>query len=188
MIYNYKSDEIVQDIITDDLSPVIEDIETEFTKLRRGEHICIFAPSYIARDILSNLLENLDDVFVHSESHNELLYSDKNDICLTLSYDDCIFIENARWDDKYLTRCNGAMNYVYDNFKKSDIDKMSLDENPILVFGLKEEPVEKIIRSHDKNGYHVTIKNVTTPRAITYDKYIWLCIGRKEEINCPKRV
>lgn len=157
MIYDYKSDETVQDIITDDLCPIIEDIESEFVKLRRGEHICIFAPSKAAKEILGNILEDLEDVFVHSDSHNGLLYDDKNRVCFTIGYDGMIFIEPAECEKGLMTSCDGVMNYVHDSFTKKELDKMLEDENPILVFGLKEEDLvstknESVTLSKGKDG------------------------------------
>lgn len=142
MIYDYKSDEIVQDCIVEDLSPIIEDIETEYEKLRRDECIGIYAPSSIVKEILCSLLEYSDDTFIEESEKLQLFLNNKNSILLTVFYDGELFIEDA-YNGKLLVSCEGVINYIHDSFKKSEIDEFAKDESPVLVFGFKEEPIEK---------------------------------------------
>lgn len=143
MIYNYRSDEIVQDVILECFCPLIEDISDEYSTLRRYENLSIYAPSYIAREIIGKILDKIDDVWVHEESRSELLYKDDNEVIITIASDGMIFIENARTENGKL-KCNHdyALTYVYDGFTKEDVDVLSENEDSILVFGFDEDAFE----------------------------------------------
>lgn len=139
MIYNYKSDETVQDIILECFCPLVEDIADEFSTLRRYENLSIYAPSYVAREILGRLLEEIEDVWVHAESENELLYKDENWVVITIGHDGMIFVESARGESGQLKDNDDcALTYVYDGFGKNDIDVLSASGESILVFGFEE--------------------------------------------------
>lgn len=143
MIYDYKSDETVQDIILECYCPLIEDIANEYSTLRRYENLSIYAPSYIAREILGRILDEIDDVWVHEESRSELLYKNDNEVIVTIAGDGMIFVENARGENGKL-KCNYdcALTYVYDGFTKEDVDALSENDDSILVFGFDEDVFE----------------------------------------------
>ena len=58
MFYNFKSDELIQDLYIECLCPIISDVEDEYYNLHRYETLAIYAPSYIAKEILGRILEN----------------------------------------------------------------------------------------------------------------------------------
>lgn len=137
MIYNHKSEDIIQDIVTENIYPIIDDIKEEYMRLRRDETLNVYVPGDIAREILSELLENLDDVFVHSESDNQLLYNDKNNVLITLAYDGMIFVEDAYYEND-LKPANAEMNYIHDSFSFKEVKRFASDGYPILVFGTND--------------------------------------------------
>lgn len=139
MIYDYKSDETVQDVILECFCPLIEDIVDEYSTLRRYENLIIYAPSYIAREIVGRILEEVDDLWVNADSENELLYKDYNEVIITIARDGMIFIESARGENGQL-KDNGdcSLTYVYDGFEKKDVDKLADSGESILIFGFNE--------------------------------------------------
>lgn len=139
MFYNYKDKEIVQDVVTKCLCSIVDDIVDEYVHLRKYEFLSVYAPSGIVGIIVSELMDNIDDVFIHEESENSLLYNRKNKVLLTLSYDGMIFIEDVYSNNKTLKRSDGVLNYVYDSFSAKEVSRLSEDENPILVFGFEED-------------------------------------------------
>lgn len=143
MIYDYKSDELVQDTILECFCPLIEDLADEFSTLRRYNELSIYAPSYVAREILSRMLDEIDEVWVHADSHNELLYKDDNEVLITIGYDGMIFVEEARIDGVLIGNEDCSLTYIYDGFSKKDIDELSKSGESILVFGFEEEEIEE---------------------------------------------
>ena len=143
MIYNHKSDELVQDTILECFCPLIEDLADEFSTLRRYNELSIYAPSYVAREILSRMLDEIDEVWVHADSHNELLYKDDNEVLITIGYDGMIFVEEARIDGVLIGNEDCSLTYIYDGFSKKDIDELSKSGESILVFGFEEEEIEE---------------------------------------------
>ena len=159
MIYDYKSDELVQDTILECYCPLIEDIADEFSTLRRYENLSIYTPSYVAREILARMLDEIDEVWVHAESENELLYKDDNEVVITIGHDGMIFVESARGESGQLMGNDDcSLTYVYDGFGKKDIDVLSASGESILVFGFEEEEIEEtdedtlVEYSEDKDG------------------------------------
>ena len=140
MFYDHKSDEIVQDIITECFCPVLDDIEDEYSNLRRGEFLTIYVPSYVASELLLRILDELEDVWMDEESHTELLTQDNADVLITIAYDGMVFVESARDDNRKLI-CNedSVLDYVYDSFSNKDIEWLFSKDKSILVFGLEDE-------------------------------------------------
>ena len=60
MIYDYKSDELTQEVYIECICPIVDDIIDEYSTLRRYENLSIYAPSYIAREILGRLLDEIE--------------------------------------------------------------------------------------------------------------------------------
>lgn len=174
MIYNYRSDETVQDVILECFCPLIEDISDEYSTLRRYENLSIYAPSYIAREILCRILNAIDDVWIHEESRSELLYKDDNEVIITIASDGMIFVENARGENSQL-KCNYdcALTYVYDGFTKEDVNALSDNEDSILIFGFEEDDFEddkdEDEESETEHTYTVNGKQVDKE---TFDKYV----------------
>lgn len=144
MVYNYKSDEVVQDIIFSGYDTLISDISDEFSHLHRYDDITIYAPSNVAREIVGRILDKIDGTFIHAESENYRLYND-DEVLISICSDGMIFVEEARWDDDELKRNDDCtLTYVYDSFTKKDIDELSESGDSILVFGFKDEENEDI--------------------------------------------
>ena len=142
MIYDYKSEENVQDVILECVCPLIEDIADEFDMLRRYDALHLYLPSWLAREIVGRILDEIEGLWVHEEAHTELLCKDDNEVIITIAYDGMVFIEEARGISGQLKDGDGVVNYVYDGFKQKDIEKLTSDECPVLVFGFEEEEIE----------------------------------------------
>ena len=155
MIYNHKSEENVQDVILECVCPLIEDIADEFDMLRRYDALHLYLPSWLAREIVGRILDEIDGLWVHEEAHTELLCKDDNEVIITIAYDGMVFIEEARGTKGQLKDGDGVVNYVYDGFKQKDIEKLTSDECPVLVFGFEEDEIENDILveySEDTDG------------------------------------
>ena len=148
MIYNFKSENLMQDVVNPCLCPIIDDIEDEFYNLHRFDSLAIYAPSCIAREILCRLLkvEDIDeneireDFWFHEESDNFLLWSaDDTEVIVTIGYDGMIWVEYARLDDGHIKVSEATLSYVYDEFSQRDVLDIIDDENSVLVFGFEDE-------------------------------------------------
>lgn len=157
MIYDYKSEKTVQDVILGCYCPLISDIADEYSTLRRNDMLLVYAPSYVAKEIIGRILEEIDNVWIHEDSNVELLNKDSNEVIITLARDGMIYIEDARSDFGTLVGLEGSvLSYVYDGFSKKDIDLLSSDGDSILVFGFEEDEIEDVDTlveySDDKDG------------------------------------
>ena len=156
MIYNHKSEENAQDVILECTCPLIEDIADEFDMLHRYDALHLYLPSWLAREIVGRILDEIDGLWVHEEAHTELLCNDDNEVIITIAYDGMIFIEEARGTKGQLKDGDGVINYVYDGFKQKDIEKLISDDCPVLVFGFEEDEIEDedtlVEYSDDKYG------------------------------------
>ena len=156
MIYNHKSEENVQDVILECICPLINDIADEFDMLRRYDALHLYLPSWLAREIVGRILDEIEGLWVHEEAHTELLCNDDNEVIITIAYDGMVFIEEARGANGQLKDGDGVVNYVYDGFKQKDIEKLVSDDCPILIFGFEEEKNEDedtlVEYSDDKDG------------------------------------
>ena len=139
MFYDHKSDEIVQDIITECFCPVLDDIDDEYSNLRRGEFLSVYAPSYVASELLLRILDELEDVWMDEESHTELLTQNNTDVLITIAYDGMVFVESARGKNGKLIYSESVLSYVYDSFSSKDVEWLASEGESILVFGLEDE-------------------------------------------------
>jgi hypothetical protein len=142
MLYDYKSEDYVQDIILDSYNELADDIFQEYNALRRNQELSMYAPAYVARQILGILLDDYyEDFYVDDESECHLLHDDENEVLITIADDGRLFIEETRGYDGKLISSDGfsALNYIHDSFKKKDIDYLALEEDSILVFGFEDE-------------------------------------------------
>lgn len=166
MIYDYKSDELVQDTILECYCPLVEDIADEFSTLRRYENISIYVPSYIAREILACILDEIDEVWVDVDSENELLYKDENEVVITIAYDGMVFIEDARCDGLIKSNEDCCLTYFYDGLGQKDLNALEENAESILVFGFKDDDCEGCksddteLATTDKSQYYVNGKEV----------------------------
>lgn len=164
MIYDYKSDELTQEVLVACICPIVDDIVDEYSTLRRYENLSIYAPSYIAREIIGRLLDEIEDLWVDADSENELLYKDDNEVVITIAYDGMVFVEGARGNGGVIkSNEDCSLTYIYDGFSKKDIDVLSASGESILIFGFEEEEIENTdvdITSTDGN-YFVNGEKVT---------------------------
>ena len=135
------------------MCPIISDIEDEYYNLHRYETLAIYAPSYIAKEILGRILENdkendEPEFWVHEDSDVFLLYNDYEEVVITIGYDGMISVESARTNDGRILRSESVLSYVYDEFPQKDVKKISNNEFSVLVFGFKDECED--IESYDK--------------------------------------
>jgi hypothetical protein len=142
MIYDYKSDELTQEVYIQCICPLCEDIIDEYSTLRRYENLSIYAPSYIAREIIGRLLEEVDDLWVHTDSDISLIYADGNDLVVTIACDGMIFIESAKNNDVIKSNEDCCLTYFYDGLGQKDLNALEENAESILVFGFEEDDCE----------------------------------------------
>ena len=139
MIYDYKSKSTVQDVILDSIEKLTYDIEDEFASLRRYQYLLIYSPAFLAREIIGEILDDEDDVWVNEDAHFELLHDDENEVIVSLGHDGMIFIESARSRSGELKISDfSALTYVYDGFSKKDVDYLASEGDSVLVFGFDD--------------------------------------------------
>ena len=160
MIYDYKSKSTVQDVILDSIDKLTHDIEDEFASLRRYQYLLIYSPAFLAREIIGEILDDEDDVWVNEDAHFELLHDDENEVIVSLGHDGMIFIESARSRSGELKISDfSALTYVYDGFSKKDVDYLSSEGDSVLVFGFDDDDEE------------YTVDGIKTTKE-EFDKYV----------------
>ena len=168
MIYDYKSEKLTQEAYITCICPIIDDIIDEYSTLRRYNNLSIYAPSYIAREILGRLLDEIEDLWVDTDSENELLYDNNNDVVITIAYDGMVFVEEAKDPDNGIIKSNedSCLTYFYDGLCQKDLDALEENAESILVFGFEDDDCEGC-KSEDtelatagKTRYYVNGKEV----------------------------
>ena len=142
MIYDYKSDELTQEVYVTCIIPIVDDIIDEYFTLRRYENLSIYVPSYIAREIIGRLLEEVDDLWVHTGSDISLIYADGNDLVVTIACDGMIFIESAKNNDVIKSNEDCCLTYFYDGLGQKDLNALEENAESILVFGFEDDDCE----------------------------------------------
>ena len=122
MIYDYKSEELIQEVYIQCICPLCDDIINEYSTLRRYENLSIYAPSYTAREILGRLLDEIEDLWVDADSENELLYKDNNEVLITIAYDGMVFVEEAKVNGVIKSNEDCSLTYFYDGLGQKDLD------------------------------------------------------------------
>lgn len=150
MLYDYKSEEVTQEVFVRCLCPIVDDLIDEYSTLRRYDNISIYAPSYITREILGRLLDEIEDLWVHADSENELLYKDENEVVITIAYDGMVFVEEARVDGVIKSNEDSCLTYFYDGLGKKDLDILEVNGESILLFGFEDDDCEGC-KSEDEN-------------------------------------
>ena len=144
MLYDYKSKSTVQDVILDSIDKLTYDIEDEFASLRRYQYLLIYSPAFLAREIIGEILDDEDDVWVNEDAHFELLHDDDNEVIVSLGHDGMIFIEEARSRSGELKISDfSALTYVYDGFSKKDVDYLTSEGDSVLVFGFDDDVLDE---------------------------------------------
>ena len=142
MIYDYKSDELTQEVYIQCICPIVDDIIDEYSTLRRYENLSIYVPSYIAREILGRLLDEIEDLWVDADSENELLYKDENEVVVTIAYDGMVFVEEAKVNGIVKSNEDCSLTYFYDGLGQKDLSVLEENAESILVFGFEEDTCE----------------------------------------------
>lgn len=139
MLYDYKSDELIQDVIVECLCPVVADIIDEYSTLRRDEYILMYVPAYLAVEIMNRFLEEVEESYIDSDADIGLLTDDDNEVILTFSADGTVYVEEARGCHHIKDAEGSALAYVYDDFLMDDVKIICNDENSVLVFGFEDD-------------------------------------------------
>ena len=142
MIYDYKSDELTQEIYVTCICTIVDDIIDEYSTLRRYDNLSIYAPTYIVREILGKLLDETDDLWVHKDSDISLIYADGNDLVVTIGYDGMVFIESAKNNDVIKSNEDCCLTYFYDGLGQKDLNALEENAESILVFGFEDDDCE----------------------------------------------
>ena len=142
MIYDYKSDELTQEVYIQCICPIVDDIIDEYSTLRRYENLSIYAQSYVAREILGRLLDEIEDLWVDADSENELLYKDDNEVLVTIAYDGMVFVEEAKVNGIVKSNEDSCLTYFYDGLGQKDLSILEKNAESILVFGFEEDTCE----------------------------------------------
>ena len=142
MIYDYKSEKLTQEAYITCICPIVDDIIDEYSTLRRYNELSIYAPSYIAREILGRLLDEIEDLWVDAYSENELLYKDENEVVITIAYDGMVFVEEARVDGVIKSNEDSCLTYFYDRLGQKDLYTLEENAESILVFGFEDDDCE----------------------------------------------
>lgn len=142
MIYDYKSEKLTQEVYIQCICPLCDDIVDEYSTLRRYENLSIYAPSYIAREILGRLLDEIEDLWVDADSENELLYKDDNEVLVTIACDGMVFVKEARIDGVIKSNEDSCLTYFYDGLGQKDLDALEENTESILVFGFEDDDCE----------------------------------------------
>lgn len=178
MLYDYKSDELTQEVYLECLCPLISDLADEYYTLRRYNHLSIYTPSWLAREIVARLLDEIEDLWVDADSENELLYKNENEVVITIAYDGMVFVEDARYDGVIKSNEDCSLTYFYDGLGQKDLDTLKENAESILVFGFEDDDCEGCksedaeLATTSKTRYYVNGKEV--------GKQIW---GKRTEIN-----
>ena len=142
MIYDYKSDELTQEVYIQCICPLVDDIIDEYSTLRRYDNLSIYAPSHIAREILGVLLDEVDDFWMDTDSENELLYKDGNDVVVTIACDGMVFVEDAKVVGVIKNNEDCCLTYFYDGLGKKDLSALEENAESILLFGFEDDDCE----------------------------------------------
>ena len=170
MIYDYKSDELTQEVYIKCICPLCDDIIDEYSTLRRYENLSIYAPSYIAREILGRLLDEIEDLWLNDDSEVGLLSDTDNDVVITIGFDGSVFVEDAKIDSIIKSNADSCLTYFYDELNKKDLDALEENAESILVFGFEEDNCEcctdkdenaELSTTSSKTQYYVNGKEVS---------------------------
>ena len=167
MIYDYKSEELTQEAYITCICPLCDDIINEYSTLRRYENLSIYAPSYIAREILGRLLDEIEDLWVDADSENELLYKDNNEVLVTIAYDGMVFVEETKVNGVIKSNEDSCLTYFYDGLGQKDLDALEENAESILVFGFEDDDCEGCksedteLATNKKSQYYVNGKEVS---------------------------
>lgn len=111
MIYDFKSEKSVQEVVLDDIDELVENIDFEFNNLRRYETLSLYA-NY--KEVVHILLDMCDgeNIDILSSINN---YSPNKMVILTLSFDGVLTVEEAYDEAGTVILSESVLTYVYDS-------------------------------------------------------------------------
>ena len=137
IVHSEKISENIIYSIVENISVISDDIVDRIKMVNDdNEAFSIYAPSSIAKYIVKDLILNLNNSWFHKCSINKLLFLEDTDVVITLYGDKMIFVEEARYNGIIIDNSDSEFTYVYDSFKKTEVDTLGENDSPILVFGL----------------------------------------------------
>lgn len=137
IVHSEKISENIIYSIVDNIYVISNDIVDRLKMVNDdNEAFSIYAPSSIAKYIVKDLILNLNNSWFHKCSINKLLFLEDTDVVITVYGDKMIFVEDARYNGIIKDNSDSVFTYIYDGFKKSEVDVLSENDSPILVFGL----------------------------------------------------
>lgn len=164
MLYDYKNDDLVQDVVLESVKDIVDDIVEEYVGLRRNDYLAIYAPVNIANKILYLLMdERLDSLYINDEAELELLEDNSNVAIITIGFDGSVDVEEA-YGYENIKHTDAVLTYFYDGLSQKDLEVVKelneycdCIEHSILVFGFEEDEFEdeldmEIVVSTDKDG------------------------------------
>ena len=139
MLYEYKSENNIQDYIFECFCPLLEDVIDEYGSLRRNESLSIYMPSDMATEFVGMLLNEDVGLWVGEDSDNRLLYED-TDVLISICNDGLLFIEEARClNGRLKPPTDSPLVYFYDGYKYKELKELDDGDTSILVYGFEDE-------------------------------------------------
>lgn len=164
MIYDYKNDELVQDVILENYADIVDDIVEEYVGLRRNDYLAVYAPVYVAKELLYLLMNEVEvDLYIDEEAKLELLEDDSNVVIITIGFDGSVYVEEA-YGYENIKHTDAVLTYFYDGLSQKDLEVVKelneycdCAEHSILVFGFEEDEFEdeldmEVMVSVNKDG------------------------------------
>jgi hypothetical protein len=142
MLYNYKDLHPVQDVVVDSISTVIDDIVEMHDGLMPWESISLYIPSYLAKEIVSELIFKYMGFYTTIVSNNYMLCEEDTDVVVSIYDTGGIYVKGT------LSGISGSNDshivYIYDEYTKSIIDGWIKDNDirRALIFGFKEASLD----------------------------------------------
>lgn len=164
MLYDYRNEDLVQDVILESVEDIVDDIVEEYVGLRRNDYLAVYVPAKIANKILYLLMdERLDSLYINDEAELELLEDNSNVVIITIGFDGSVDVEEA-YGYENIKHTDAVLTYFYDGLSQKDLEVVKelneycdCIEHSILVFGFEEDEFEdeldmEIVVSTDKDG------------------------------------
>ena len=149
MLYDYKNDDLVQDVVLESVEDIVDDIVEEYVGLRRNDYLSVYVPVKIATKILYILMdERLDSLYINDEAELELLEDNSNVVIITIGFDGSVYVEEA-YGYENIKHTDAVLTYFYDGLSQKDLEVVKelneycdCAEHSILVFGFEEDEFE----------------------------------------------
>lgn len=139
MLYEYKSDNNIQDYIFECFCPLLEDVIDEYSNLRRNESLSIYMPSDMATEFVGMLLNEDIGLWVSEESDNRLLHED-TDVLISICDDGMLLIEEAKYlNGRLKPPADSPLVYFYDGYKYKELKELDDGNTSILVYGFVDD-------------------------------------------------